>query len=274
MVSRRHPDRLLPTVALPLPPGGVPVPGPPGHQPGPQPPGTGVRAGRHRGLRRRPLLGGRGGVGQGGARGPPVADHGAQRRARPGDDRRAADDVVPEPVVLGRGHQKTDHHRVRRRPRHRDPGRGSTPPGKKDPRCRVTRRGAPRGPLLRQREQCGGTVANHREPPFSQRWHRRPRDPRRSHGEPGPGRNQGGAALPPHRGRRGIGGAAAALRSRTGRRLRSRGRRRPRRARRPRRLGGLGLGAASRPRSTPAGPRPTSSTPPWHPTTPPTTRRR
>ena len=61
----------------------------------------GVRAARHRRLRRRPLLRRRGRVRQGRARRHPLPHHGAQPRAGRRADPPAADAVVPQHVVVG-----------------------------------------------------------------------------------------------------------------------------------------------------------------------------
>ena len=62
---------------------------------------TGVRADRHRRLRRGSLLRRRGGVRQGRSERPPDPDHGDQSRAGPRAAAPAADSLVPQHLVLG-----------------------------------------------------------------------------------------------------------------------------------------------------------------------------
>ena len=69
---------------------------------GPRPAGPRARAARHRRLRRRPLLVGRGHLREGLADGGPHADRAREPRRRRGDAPRAADALVPQHVVVGR----------------------------------------------------------------------------------------------------------------------------------------------------------------------------
>ena len=68
--------------------------------------GARVRAAGYRGLRRRPVLDHRGALRQGQRRRPADGHPGDQRRARDRDPARAADRVVPQHLVLGRGAPK------------------------------------------------------------------------------------------------------------------------------------------------------------------------
>ena len=72
-------------------------------QPPPQPPRAGVRAARHGGLRRQPLLRRLRGVRQGGARGHPDPAVGDQSRARGRAPAPPAHPVVPQHLVVGGG---------------------------------------------------------------------------------------------------------------------------------------------------------------------------
>jgi hypothetical protein len=103
VVPRRAAEPRLAALALPLPAGGVPLRRPGRHQPGAHAAGPGVRAARHRRLRRRPLLGRRGRLRQGRPDGRADAGAGDERRRRGGRAARAADAVVPQPLGLGAG---------------------------------------------------------------------------------------------------------------------------------------------------------------------------
>ena len=101
VVPRRRSQPRPEPLALPLPAGGVPVRRPDRRE---RPPGQvrpGVRAARHRRVRRRPLLGRRGRVPQGRRRRPDHGRSGHQRRAGRRDAPRAADGMVPQHVELG-----------------------------------------------------------------------------------------------------------------------------------------------------------------------------
>ena len=206
VVPRCHPNRVLPAMALPLPADTISLRGPTGREPGPQPPRPRVRAGRHRHLRRGPVLGSRGGMGQSRSGRSPVAHHRAQRGPRRGDNRRAAHHVVPQRLVMGRRPCQAHDHPGRGRHHGRgrrvgDPrGRAS---GTRDPGARGPR--AQRSAVLRQRDQRGGAVAGGCQPGLPQGRHRRPRDHRRSNGQSRHEGHEGRAAVPPERarGRRG-----------------------------------------------------------------------
>ncbi len=102
LLRRQHADALVHEVPLQVPAAGIPVPRPRGDQPRALARGDGIRAARHRGVRRGPVLRRLRRVREGGPRGPPRPDHRPQSRARSGAPPRAADAVVPEHVVVGR----------------------------------------------------------------------------------------------------------------------------------------------------------------------------
>ena len=85
VVPGLHPDPLVDALALHVPAGPVPLRGAGRGERAPGPAGSRVRAGRHRGLRRRALLGDHRRLRQGGPRGHPDRARGAQRRAGDGD---------------------------------------------------------------------------------------------------------------------------------------------------------------------------------------------
>gem|GEM_PF-2970877 len=101
VVPGRHPDPFLEHLALPLPAAGIPL-----HRPGrrERPPGqagTRIRVGRHRCIRRCPVLGGHRRLCQGRPAGSADADHRGERGAGRGDPACAAHVVVPQHVVVG-----------------------------------------------------------------------------------------------------------------------------------------------------------------------------
>ena len=102
VVPRRHPEPRLQPLALPLPPGGVPLRGPAGRERAAQPDRAGVRADRHGRLRRRPLLGRRSPLHQGRPPRPAGQSSDHERRARGRHPPRAADRLVPQHLELGR----------------------------------------------------------------------------------------------------------------------------------------------------------------------------
>ena len=109
LLPRRHPDAFLSEDALQVPAGGVPLwPAGRGKPPARQGP-AGIRAARHRHLRRRPLLRRLRGVRQGGARRHAHGDYRPQPRAGGGGHPFAAAAVVPQYLVVeGHGLQAAD----------------------------------------------------------------------------------------------------------------------------------------------------------------------
>ena len=95
-------DALVHADALQVSAGGVPVQRPGRREPAPRPRRARVRADRHRRLRRRSLLRRVRRVRQGRLGRSADEDHGGQPRPRGGGDPRAADDLVPQHVGLGR----------------------------------------------------------------------------------------------------------------------------------------------------------------------------
>ena len=122
VVPRRPAEPRVAALALPLPAGRVPVCRPGGRERPSRPDAAGVRAHGHRGLRRRPLLGGRRRARQGRPARP--ADGGPRHQCGPGrgDAARPAAAVVPQHVVLGRGRHPALAQSDRPRP-----GRGGAP---------------------------------------------------------------------------------------------------------------------------------------------------
>ena len=85
MVPRRGPEPRVERLALPLPPGRVPLRRPDRGEPGARPRGPRVRAARHGDLRRGPLLGDRGALREGRPHRPALGDRRHQRRCRERD---------------------------------------------------------------------------------------------------------------------------------------------------------------------------------------------
>ena len=94
-----HADPLVHEVPLQVPPGGLSLRRPGGDEPRAEPQRNGVRAARHRRLRRRPVLRRVRGVCQGRRRGHPREDHGGQPGTGRGRAAPPADAVVPERLV-------------------------------------------------------------------------------------------------------------------------------------------------------------------------------
>ena len=101
VVPRRHPQPLLPEMALPLPAARVPLRRPRRGERPPRPDPARVRAAGHRDLRRGPLLEDRGDVRQGGPDRPLPPDPGHQRGSGGRDAARAPAPVVPGHLVVG-----------------------------------------------------------------------------------------------------------------------------------------------------------------------------
>ena len=101
VVSRRGAQPRLEPLALPLPAARVPVPGPDRRERPARQTRSGVRAARHRRIRRRSILGRRSRLRQGGSnrRADARSDH--QRGSGSGDAARAAERVVPQHLVVG-----------------------------------------------------------------------------------------------------------------------------------------------------------------------------
>ena len=186
LLPRRHAHRLLPEVPVPVPAAGVPVRRPHRHQRPAQPVGDGVRAPRHRGVRRRSLCRHRRRVRQGGARRHPRADHDrqSQRRTRHGPP--AADAVVPQHLVDGPAEGEPT-----RRRRCRDHGRA---PRSRGARAAVRRRTGAAVHRERDEHRAAGrdterhAVREGRLPPLSRRRRVRRR-------QPGAHRHEGGRPL-------------------------------------------------------------------------------
>jgi hypothetical protein len=185
VVPRLDPDPLVPALALRLPAGGVPVRRAARGERAPRPRRAGVRAARHRRLRRRPLLGDRGRLREGVARRRARAPRGAEPRAGAGDAPRPAAPLVPQHVVVGA-----------RRPQARAVPRGRpdrrAPPAARHALPRGGRRA--RGALLRERVERAAPLG-HRRAAVSEGRDRRPRRPRRADRQPGAHRHEGGLPL-------------------------------------------------------------------------------
>ena len=151
LLRRQHADALVHEVPVQVSAARVPLRRSRRDQPAAVARGDGVRAARHRRLRRGSLLRRRRRVRQGRARGRARARHRAQPRAGGGPPARAADVVVPQHVVVGTGRRQAVVARVRpggdrshaRRARHLH--------------ARVRRR--TRSALHRERDQHGPAVA-------------------------------------------------------------------------------------------------------------------
>ena len=205
VVPRRAAEPRAAEVALPLPAGRVPVRRSSSTTAaGLQRPRAG--AARHGRLRRRPLLGGRRHLRQGLADRGADADRAREPRAGRGDDRRAADALVPQHVVVGR--RATRGRRIE--------GDGSalvvsegTPrrlPARR--RARPGRRGA-RGALLRERDERAARLRVGRDDALPEGRDQRPRRLGRGDRQPGGLRHEGRVPLPRDRRRRRQGRAAA-----------------------------------------------------------------
>ena len=154
MVPRGPAEPRAPALALPLPAGRLPVRR--ADPPRPWPPGSRARAARHRRVRRRPLLVGRRHLREGLADGDPRPHRGREPRGRGGDAGGAADALVPQHVVVGRGFGAAAHRRPTARrspsPITRSPVTGSRRhPG---PTARCRRRCSAR--TSRTRRACSG----------------------------------------------------------------------------------------------------------------------
>ena len=243
MVPRRRAQPRLEPLALPLPAGRVPVRGPaPGERP-PRQARSGVRAARHRSVRRRPVLDRRGALRQGRPGRPADVGPGHQRRSGPGHPARAADRLVPQHLVVG-GRQpaaRAGGDRGRRRSRCTHPFLGElellAAPGPD---------GAAPTALFCENEtnteRLYGVTGDHAVPEGRDQ---RPRRDRRGHRQPRPARDQV-RVLVPADGRAGRDRRAAAAAAAGGLRVEP----------------ATALGPDFDERASPgAGPRPTSSTP-------------
>ena len=154
-----------------------------------------VRAGGHRHLRRRPLLGGDSRLRQG-------------RRRRTCCMRITVENAGPDPATLdvlptlwfrnpGPGARSPNRGR-----RSATPRTGSWPSSPRSGRLTLVGDGLTGAAVLRQRDQPGPAVRGREHHRLPEGRHRRPRRARRGDGQPGPGRHQGGAALPADRPRR------------------------------------------------------------------------
>ena len=196
MVSRQHAVPLVDAVALPVPPGRVPLRRPRRGEPAQGCRRPRVRAARHRHLRRRPVLGDHGRLRQGRTRRPVHPRHRPQRCTRRADHRAAPHAVVPQHVVVGPGRPPTVTQRRRRCPRGRAPLTRPFRPG---------RGWRPWPADVRQRDQPGPALRGGERDPLPQGRDRRSRRARRRHRQPRRHRHQGGVALPHHRAGRRVG---------------------------------------------------------------------
>ncbi len=115
-----------------------------------------VRAARHRGLRRRPVLDRRGPLRQGRPDRPADGDQRHQRRAGRRHPARAADRLVPQHLVLGRRRPQAGHGGHRRRPRSASSTRSSARWSWLADTGAGRRRADPA--VLRERDQHGAAV--------------------------------------------------------------------------------------------------------------------
>ena len=198
---------------LQVPPGGVPLRRPGDDEPRAQPGGDGVRAARHRRLRRRPLLRRLRGVRQGRPGRHPREDHRVQPRAGGGRAAPAADALVPQRLgVVDR--------RVQPVPREAEPqagqggggherGRGEAPAARRVHLLLRRRRAAA---LHRQHDEQRPALprAAEREPVLQGRHQRLRGAGPPGRGEPGEAGHQGRGALPAGGGTRAVGDGAAA----------------------------------------------------------------
>ena len=181
MVLRRPAEPRVAEVALPLPAGRVPLRGSGGRERPARPRPARVRAAGHRGVRRRPLLGGRGGARQGRPARPADGGPGHQRGAGDRHAARAAAAVVPQHVGLGcRRAASEPADRWARAGDDHASAAGRPPVG---PRRR-SGRGSPAGAVLRQRHQHGPPVRRGGVPGVPEGRDQRPRRDGFTDGEP------------------------------------------------------------------------------------------
>ena len=192
VVPGRRPQPRLEPLALPLPAGRLPLRRPARRQRAAGQARSGVRAARHRRVRRGPVLDRRGRLRQGRPHRPAHGGPGDQRRPRGGHAARAPDRLVPQHLVLGAGRAQAPA---------AGPGRtasvaidhpflgdlellaGAGPDGV-----------APTAAVLRERDQQPATVRRARPDPVPQGRDQRPRRGWGGDRQPGPARHQGGAA--------------------------------------------------------------------------------
>jgi hypothetical protein len=149
LLPRFHADALVHEVPLQVPAGGLPLRASRDGERQAHQERARVRAARHGGLRRGPLLRRHYRVRQGRRRRHPRPHHRRQPRARGGRARRPADPLVPQHLGLGRGRGQAPPEHVRERC-----GRGGGRGGASDPRTLpADRRGRARTALRRQRDQ-------------------------------------------------------------------------------------------------------------------------
>ena len=188
VVPRLDPDALVDALALHVPAGGVPVRAARRRELLAREARSGVRARRHRDLRRGSLLGDHGRLREGVARGHADPDQRPERRPRGGDDRRAADDLVPQHLVVG--HRREDAiDRTRERPSRR--------PSPRARHASPRRRRLARAAVLRQRDEPRAALAGRERVGVSEGRDQRPRHLRRPDRQSAADRDEGRAALPP-----------------------------------------------------------------------------
>ncbi len=192
MVRRCHAQPLVVALALPLPAGGVPLPAAARREPRPGQGRGGVRAARHGGVRRGPLLRRRGPVRQGRARGHRDAGDGHQPRPRAPSDPRPADPVVPRRLDRRRGGGKAAPEPRRGAHRGRAPAFGPLPAARPS---RGGRHGTA-GALLHQHDQRVPHLGQRPGHAVPQGRDQRPRRLRRGHGRPGARWDQGRLVVP------------------------------------------------------------------------------
>ena len=125
LLPRQHADPLVHEVPVQVPPGRLPLSGAARAEPQPVAQRLGVRAARHRHLRRRPLLRRLRGVRQGLAGGPAGRDHRPQPRSRAGAPARPAHPLVPQHLGPLEGPRPSLVRRAQRRGRAGHRGRSS-----------------------------------------------------------------------------------------------------------------------------------------------------
>ena len=177
VVPRRAAEPRVEPLALPLSAARVPLRRPRRRERAPRQARSGVRAARHRRLRRGPLLDRRGRLREGRSARHPDDGPRHERGAGGGHDPRAPDGVVPQHVGLGARRREAAAPRGRRVSRRHRP---SVP---RPARARRRADGPERAeaPLLRQRDELGQAVRHRVRQPDAEGRDQRPRRRRRRH---------------------------------------------------------------------------------------------